>query len=59
MFDCSCVFDPYDEKDWPELVGEESCHYLRTCEACGEQWYGLHCPHEGHGSLCSSCKKTT
>ena len=44
--DCDCEFD------YPE---EDSWHYLRTCEACGHQWGGLHCPHDGYQNPCPAC----
>lgn len=48
---CECEFDPYDNSD------EESWHYLRTCEYCDCQWYGLHCPHDGYQNPCPDCGK--
>lgn len=48
---CECKFDPYIPPD------EESCHYYRTCEYCGESWWGLHCPHDGYQNPCPHCKK--
>ncbi len=47
---CDCDFDPYpDERD------EESWHYLRTCEHCAHQWFGLHCVHDGYQNPCPKC----
>jgi hypothetical protein len=47
---CDCQFDPYEDGD-----EEESWHYKRTCEACGETWWGLHCPHDGVQNPCPAC----
>lgn len=49
IFDCDCKFD-VDPED-----PEDDCHYLRTCLACGEKWYGLHCPHDGYQNRCPKC----
>ena len=46
---CECEFDPYDDSD------EESWHFRRTCLHCGEQWWGLHCPHDGYQNPCPDC----
>lgn len=51
--DCDCDFDPYDVGD--EDFGIESTHYRRTCEFCGNQWWGLHCPHETIQNPCTAC----
>lgn len=51
---CDCEFDPYDPPD-PDDPHEESWHYQRTCEHCGEIWYGLHCPHDGYQRRCPGC----
>jgi len=50
---CNCEFTPYPEGD--DDFGEESWHYLRTCIFCGEQWFSLHCPHDGVQHPCKSC----
>lgn len=47
---CDCEFNPYDDDS-----GEESFHYLRTCEHCGHKWYGLHCPHDRYQNPCPNC----
>lgn len=39
----------WDEPDQP------SVWFLRTCEFCGHQWAGLHCPHDGHQNPCPEC----
>lgn len=38
-----------------KLDGDPSWHYRRTCERCGEIWYGLHCPHDGYQRRCPAC----
>jgi hypothetical protein len=48
--DCDCEFTP--DPDEPD---EESVHYRRTCPACGEKWWGLHCPHDGYQNPCPHC----
>ena len=48
---CTCEFDQYDDSD------EESWHYKRTCAYCGNEWYGLHCKHDGYQNPCPQCKK--
>ena len=50
---CDCEFTPY--RVGTESYGEESWHYLRQCEYCGREWYGLHCPHDGYQNNCPSC----
>ena len=50
---CECRFDNYDD---PNVEGE-SWHYRRTCEFCGNRWWGLHCPHDGHQNPCPLCDK--
>jgi len=47
---CDCKFDP--SLDDP---GEESWHYRRKCLYCGEEWGGLHCPHDGYQNKCPKC----
>jgi hypothetical protein len=52
--DCECDADPNDpDEDGTE--GNEPWHYLRSCGACGHQWYGLHCPHDGYQNPCPEC----
>ncbi len=34
---------------------DELTHFLRTCAACGNQWDGLHCPHDGVQNPCPGC----
>jgi len=34
---------------------DELTHFLRTCGACGNQWAGLHCPHDGVQNPCPAC----
>jgi hypothetical protein len=42
----------------PQTVGtDEYTHYHRTCQNCGRNWWGLHCPHDGIQNPCPSCKK--
>lgn len=48
---CDCEFTPYKEDS------EESWHYLRKCEYCDFEWYGLHCPHDGYQNACPQCHK--
>lgn len=31
-------------------------HYHRTCQRCGKNWWGLHCPHDGYQNPCPECK---
>ena len=50
--DCDCEFDPYDD---PEDEDDESYHYRRTCEMCGEVWWSLHCVHDGIQNPCPQC----
>jgi len=49
---CNC--EPDAEPDEP---GEAPTHYLRTCEYCGYQWDGLHCPHEDIQNPCPNCHR--
>ncbi len=45
--DCEFTVDPEDpEDDW---------HFDRTCQSCGKQWRGLHCPHDGYQNPCPWC----
>lgn len=44
----------------PDCGGEvpyAHTHFLRTCEFCGNQWEGLHCPHDGYQNPCGACGK--
>ena len=52
---CDCKFTPYPEGD--EDFGEESIHYLRTCEFCSYRWWSLHCPHDGYQNSCPQCER--
>ena len=52
---CNCEFTPYPEDD--SDFGEESWHYLRKCLWCGNEWWGLHCPHDGAQNPCPSCHR--
>ncbi len=54
---CDCEFDPYDEEYYFDKGDNESTHYLRTCEYCSNQWYGLHCLHDGYQNPCPKCDK--
>lgn len=45
---CNC--EP--EVDEP---GEEATHFRRTCEHCGFEWWGLHCPHDLLQNPCGQC----
>jgi hypothetical protein len=47
---CDCEFAPYDDE--PD---EPSWHFKRVCVACGQSWYGLHCPHDGYQNPCPHC----
>ena len=49
---CNCEFTPYDDGDT-----DESYHYKRLCTFCGNSWFGLHCPHDGHQRPCPNCGK--
>ena len=49
--ECNCEFTPYPS-DHDE---EESWHFLRRCQHCGNTWYGLHCPHDGYQNPCGKC----
>lgn len=58
--DCTCEFDAYELDEHgeplnPALPVEDSWHYKRTCEFCGEVWWGLHCPHDGVQNPCPRC----
>jgi hypothetical protein len=35
---------------------EEFTHYHRTCQGCGKNWWGLHCPHDGYQNACPECE---
>jgi predicted RNA-binding Zn-ribbon protein involved in translation (DUF1610 family) len=48
--ECNCEFDPYEDGD-----DEESWHYKRACEECGEVWWSLHCRHDGYQNRCPEC----
>ena len=50
---CDCEFTPYPDDD-PDR-DEESWHFLRKCQKCGWEWYGLHCPHDGYQNPCPNC----
>jgi hypothetical protein len=50
---CECEFDSYPKSDGD--FGEESVHFLRKCLFCGDQWWGLHCRHDGYQNLCPNC----
>lgn len=56
MSACACEFDP-DPDDPDESTPETAWHFLRTCEFCGEVWYGLHCRHDGYQNPCPQCGK--
>jgi hypothetical protein len=43
---CECEFDDY-----------QAWQYKRICLFCGHEWYGLHCPHDGHQNPCPLCGK--
>lgn len=36
---------------------DDYTHYHRTCNSCGRNWWGLHCPHDGYQNPCPSCNK--
>ena len=38
-----------------QSIRDELMHYHRTCLSCGENWWGLHCPHDGIQNPCSAC----
>lgn len=50
---CDCQFTPYEDN----FIDGESWHYLRKCVHCGEEWYSLHCPHDGFQGYCPNCKE--
>jgi hypothetical protein len=53
---CDCEFTPYSPSDYePGQEIEESWHYLRECQECSDQWWGLHCPHDGWQNCCPRC----
>ncbi len=52
---CDCEFDA-DPSDPDEDTAEKAWHFLRTCSHCGNQWYGLHCPHDGVQNPCPMCR---
>lgn len=33
----------------------EVLHFHRTCQNCGKNWWGLHCPHDGYQNPCPEC----
>lgn len=35
---------------------EQYTHYHRTCQRCGKNWWGLHCPHDGYQNPCPECE---
>jgi hypothetical protein len=35
---------------------EDYTHFHRTCQNCGKNWWGLHCPHDGYQNPCPECK---
>ena len=35
---------------------EDYTHYHRTCQNCGKNWWGLHCPHDGYQNPCPECE---
>ena len=45
-----CHYAPY-----PDEPDEESYHYLRTCDVCGNEWFTLHCIHDGIQNPCPQC----
>ena len=47
--ECVCEFD------FAEGDGEESWHYTRECDNCGNIWAGLHCIHDGYQNPCPAC----
>jgi hypothetical protein len=49
---CDCQFTPHLDPEDDEI---DDWHYERTCEFCGAQWWGLHCPHDGYQNPCPEC----
>lgn len=54
MSECECEFEP-DPSD-PE---DQGLHFKRVCPSCGEVWFSLHCPHDGHQRPCPGCGYVT
>ena len=52
--ECECEFSPIPG-DSEEGTPETAWHYFRTCSHCSEQWYGVHCPHDGIQNPCPKC----
>lgn len=52
---CDCEFDTDPEDEDVDQLDYEPWQYLRTCENCGDYWYGLHCPHDGVQNPCPGC----
>lgn len=48
--ECLCEFDAYDDE-----LEEESFHFLRKCGFCDNEWYSLHCRHDGFQNPCGKC----
>lgn len=34
---------------------EPHWHFRRVCAECGNEWGGLHCPHDGYQNPCPKC----
>jgi hypothetical protein len=51
---CACEFDPIPD-DPDEGTPETAWHYLRHCDACGTDWYSLHCRHDAAQGRCPDC----
>lgn len=47
---CVCEFDPR----WAEC-GDKSVNFTKVCRACGREWGGLHCEHDGYQNPCPDC----
>ena len=54
---CDCEYD-VDPDDPNENAPTTAWHYHRACRACGGQWWGVHCPHDGSQTPCPHCGVT-
>lgn len=39
------------------ILEDNTTHYERTCNFCGNTWLGLHCPHDGYQNPCPNCDR--
>lgn len=55
---CGDCFQKFQlRKQKREQKREGFWHYKRTCLFCGNQWAGLHCPHDGYQNPCPKCNE--